>query len=191
MAKEFSRGSRQLTNCQHNRRSKPLYRHQQQQSPQPQKAKKIPIPSPGSISVIGVEILDIGPLNVLKGSKSTLLIMEMKTKESWSKTQVILTLLKNMETCSLCFQKLLYNQKVSDTTQRHQIFYSKCLVKDKICNLIIDNKNCENILFRALLNHLELEMMPHHPPYTIGWIKKGPCIKVIDLCHVPIFIGEF
>jgi len=54
-------------------------------------------------------------------------------------------------------QKLLYNQKIPDTTQRRQIFYSRCSVKDKVCNPIIDNESCENIVSRALVDHLKLE----------------------------------
>ena len=47
-------------------------------------------------------------------------------------------------------QKVLCSQKIPDTTKRHQIFYLRCSVKDKICNLIIDNESCENIISRAL-----------------------------------------
>ena len=36
-------------------------------------------------------------------------------------------------------QRLLCNQKAPDSTQRHQIFYSKSSVKSKVRNLIIDN----------------------------------------------------
>jgi len=48
-------------------------------------------------------------------------------------------------------QRLLCNQKIPNTTQRHQIFYSRCSVKGKICNLVIDNGSCENIVSRALI----------------------------------------
>jgi len=60
-----------------------------------------------------------------------------------------------------------------------------------VCNLIIDNDSCENIVSTALMDYLKLEMEPHPHPYTIGCIKKGPCIKVTNLCQVPISIGKF
>ena len=43
---------------------------------------------------------------------------------------------------------------------------------------------------RAHVDNLKLEMKPHYHPYAIGWIKKGFSIQVMNLCHVPISIGE-
>ena len=85
-------------------------------------------------------------------------------------------------------QKVLCSQKIPDTTQIHQLFYSRCLTKDKVCNLIIDNGSCENIVSRALADY-KLEIKLHHP-YDIGWIKQGPRIKVMDMCQVLIFIDK-
>jgi len=78
------------------------------------------------------------------------------------------------EVATCVIQWLLCNQKNPDTTQRHQIFYSRCLINNKIYNLIIDNDSCENTVFTALVDYLKLETEPHPHPYTIGWIKKGP-----------------
>ena len=95
------------------------------------------------------------------------------------------------EVATCVVQWLLCNQKNPDTIQRHQIFYSRCSVKNKVCNLIINNDNCENIISTALVDYLKLEMEPHPHPYTIEWIKKGPCIKVTNLYQVSISIGKF
>ena len=87
-------------------------------------------------------------------------------------------------------QKLLCNQKIPGITQRHQIFYSKCSVKDEVCNLIVDNVSCENIVSRTLVVHWKLETITS--PSLHHWVdQERPCIKVKDLCHVPISIGEF
>jgi len=36
------------------------------------------------------------------------------------------------EVATCVIQRLLCNQKNTDTIQRHQIFYSRCLVKNKV-----------------------------------------------------------
>jgi len=92
------------------------------------------------------------------------------------------------ETCCL---DIVVQPKGPNTTQRHQIFYSRCSVKSKVCNLIIQNECCENFISKTLVNYLKLETEPHSHSYTIGWIKKGPSIKVTGLCHVPISMASF
>ena len=38
---------------------------------------------------------------------------------------------------------------------------------------------------------MKLEMGPHPNSYTSRWIKKGPYIKITDLCHISISIDKF
>ena len=65
-------------------------------------------------------------------------------------------------------QRLLCNQKALDITQRLQIFYSRCSIKSIVCNLIIDNRSCENIVSTALMDYLKIETESHPHSYTIG-----------------------
>ena len=78
---------------------------------------------------------------------------------------------------------------------RHYTIASNLLlnvfVKSMTCNLFIDNKSCENIVSRAHLDYLKLDTEPHPHPYTIGWIRKGPSIKVNDICHISVSVDKF
>ena len=55
----------------------------------------------------------------------------------------------------------------------------KVFCQKQLCNLIIDNESCENIISNALMDYLKLETESYPQP-----------TKVINLCHVSISIGK-
>ncbi|GKC54072.1 transposon ty3-I gag-pol polyprotein, partial [Tanacetum coccineum] len=94
------------------------------------------------------------------------------------------------EQVTYVIQRTLCSPKVSDSSQKNKIFQTKCLVKENICSIIIDGGSCENLVSKALVKAFKLQTKPHPNPYQIGWIKKGPTLKVTEICKVPLAIGK-
>ncbi|XP_010275023.1 PREDICTED: uncharacterized protein LOC104610208 [Nelumbo nucifera] len=88
-------------------------------------------------------------------------------------------------------RKLMLSQKNKDTSQRHTLFRTRCTVKGKLFNLIIDSGSQENIICRDVIQKLQLIPEKHPNPYTIGWIKKGGGVRVEERYKVPSSIGKY
>ncbi|GKF46782.1 hypothetical protein Tco_0136584, partial [Tanacetum coccineum] len=97
------------------------------------------------------------------------------------------------EQVTFVVQRTLCSPKVSNSSQRNKIFQTKCLVKEKICSIIIDGGSYKNLVFKALVKAFKLPTEPHpspYHPYQIEWIKKGPTLKVTEICKVPLAIRK-
>lgn len=57
--------------------------------------------------------------------------------------------------------------------------------------MIIDSGSFENVVSKALVKTLSLEMKKHPCPYKIEWIKKGVATKVQEVCMVSFFIRKY
>nr|GEY47644.1 zf-CCHC domain-containing protein [Tanacetum cinerariifolium] len=87
-------------------------------------------------------------------------------------------------------QRTLCSPKVSDTSQRNKLLHTKCLVKEKVCYMIIDGGICENLEPKALVKAFNLPNKPYPSPYQIGQIKKGLVLMVTKIYKVPLAMGE-
>ncbi|CAL2257337.1 unnamed protein product [Prunus armeniaca] len=95
---------------------------------------------------------------------------------------------EGMERLTLVLQSVLLAPK--EEGQRHIIFCSLCSIKNKICDVIVDNGSCENFASKKLVEHLQLPTETHISPYSLCWVKKGPSVRVAETFRVPLSIGK-
>ena len=76
-------------------------------------------------------------------------------------------------------------------SQRHKIFRTRCTIRNKVCNVIIDSGSNENFVSKALVEALNLKTKEHPSSYKIAWIKKGPEVQVLEVCKIPLSIRKY
>ena len=95
------------------------------------------------------------------------------------------------ERVNCVIQKVLLTPSHPISSQRHNLFKTRCTIKQKVCDVIIDSGSCENIVSKSLVKALQLPTVKHPHPYKIGWIKKGTEMLVNEVCKVSFSIDKF
>jgi hypothetical protein len=75
--------------------------------------------------------------------------------------------------------------------QRENIFQTKCRIKDKVCDLIIDGGSEPNFVSLDLVNELKLNTKPHPHPYKLKWLDNNTSGSVSKQCLVGFVIGSY
>jgi flagellar biosynthesis GTPase FlhF len=92
----------------------------------------------------------------------------------------------------LMVRRMCGNQvKEEDTTQRENIFQTRCLVQGKVCALIIDGGSCSNFASTRLVSKLNLDTKPHPKPYKLQWLKETVEMMVNKQVEVCFRIGKY
>ncbi len=93
-----------------------------------------------------------------------------------------------------CFVNLkltLTSETSREQTQRHNLFRIRCLIKEKICNVIIDSGSCCNIVTREVVERFALPQEPHPCPYNLQWLNSEAPLKVTHQAKVTFEIGPY
>ena len=93
---------------------------------------------------------------------------------------------------SLIARRTLHVQQAPcDDNQRENLFHTRCLVKGKVCNMIIDGGSCCNIASTELVNKLQLPTFLHARPYKLHWMNDCGELKVNKQVRVTIKLGHY
>jgi hypothetical protein len=83
---------------------------------------------------------------------------------------------------SLIVERVLSAQmEKAEQNQRHTLFQTKCVIKERSCRLIIDGGSCNNLASSDMVEKLALTTKPHPHPYYIRWLNNNGKVKVTRL----------
>lgn len=81
-------------------------------------------------------------------------------------------------------------RSVSANSQRNNLFHSKCTIKGKVCNFIIDSGSSENVISSDAVHKLELLDEPHPSPYKLAWLQQNNDLTITRRTLVSFSIGD-
>ena len=57
--------------------------------------------------------------------------------------------------------------------QCHNLFHSRCVIRGKVCQLVINSSNCDNVVVEEVVKKMALEMEQHPNTNRLKWLKQG------------------
>ncbi|XP_014498517.1 uncharacterized protein LOC106759714 [Vigna radiata var. radiata] len=78
-----------------------------------------------------------------------------------------------------------------DTTQRENIFHTRCLIASKVCSMIIAKGSCTNVASTRVVDKLKLPTIAHAKPYKLQWLSEEGEILVKKKVHISFSISKY
>jgi hypothetical protein len=78
-----------------------------------------------------------------------------------------------------------------ENEQRHNLFHTRGMIKDKVCRIIVDNGSCNNIASQELVERMKLKQCRHPNPYKMQWLNDSGALRVTNVVTVPFSIGRY
>jgi hypothetical protein len=93
--------------------------------------------------------------------------------------------------CFISLRVLSVTTEKEENGQRHNIFHTRCIIKDKLCRIIVDNGSCNNIASQELVDRLGLKSRRHPCPYKMQWLNDCGALRVSHIVTVPFSVGKY
>ena len=81
--------------------------------------------------------------------------------------------------------------KGKKSDQKENIFQTKCRVKDRLCDLIIDGGSKTNCVIQDLVQELNIKIQAHPHPYKLKWLDNKASGPVGKQSFVTLTIGSY
>jgi len=81
--------------------------------------------------------------------------------------------------------------KPFDESQRENIFHTRCLINDKLCSLIVDERSFAKVASTRVVDKLGLSTISHAKPYKLQWLSEEGEIIVNKQVLIPFSIGKY
>jgi hypothetical protein len=93
--------------------------------------------------------------------------------------------------CFVSRRVLSVNVGKEGNSQRHNLFHTRGMIKDKLCRIIVDNGSCNNIASQELVERLRLKQRRHPSPYKMQWLSDCGAMRVSNMVTVQFSIGKY
>ncbi|XP_073367890.1 uncharacterized protein [Aegilops tauschii subsp. strangulata] len=79
----------------------------------------------------------------------------------------------------------------AEQNHRHNLFHTKCLVKERPVRVIIDGGSCNNLASMEMVEKLSVTTRPHPHPYYNQWFHNSGKVKVTRTVRVHFSINTY
>jgi hypothetical protein len=93
--------------------------------------------------------------------------------------------------CFISHRVLSVNVGKEENGQRYNLFHTRGKIKDKLCQIIVDNCCCNNIASQELVERMRLKQQCHPSPYKIQWLADCGAMRESNMVTMQFSIGKY
>jgi hypothetical protein len=97
----------------------------------------------------------------------------------------------NLETSAIVVTTKLQPGELDEQEEGEHLFHSQMWVKGTSLHFIVYRSSQKNLISAEVIKWLALPTMPHPQTYTIGWLRQGSDLYVIQQCRLLYGIKPF
>jgi len=90
----------------------------------------------------------------------------------------------------LVLRRVLSDYKGTKDEEMENVFYTRRMVQERVCSLIIDARSYAHVVSLSMIVKLGLQSMAHPHPYNIQWLNQSKELQVNSRSLISLSIGK-